>query len=259
MYEKAIKELTPNQWEFFAQDVLFHLGFNILTGPSEGTDDGLDMIVKYNDVKYLVSCKHNYKTRKNIGVRDEVDITDRIKQHHCTGFLIFYSTGVTTGLQKKLHSLNEREFPLIEIDKDKIFGIIPTMKGFTLQKYFSRPHELYHHTIIETSYKPLNCMKCNEDILTEKRMASSLAGFGFYNDELCFIFGCKGCVGDKITEDWIELTQARYVEQLLNWGEVIDEKLNSIPLLSMVQYKNVAHFYMRILQLQIPQGWGRWL
>jgi len=65
MYQEDIYRLSPNEWEWFAQDVLFHLGFMIHEGPSEGADDGLDMIVESGGVKYLVSCKHNHKSRKN--------------------------------------------------------------------------------------------------------------------------------------------------------------------------------------------------
>jgi hypothetical protein len=63
MYQEDIYSLSPNEWEWFAKDVLFHLGFMVYVGPSEGVDDGLDMIVERENIKYLVSCKHNYKTR----------------------------------------------------------------------------------------------------------------------------------------------------------------------------------------------------
>ena len=64
MYESELRELDEKTWELFAQDVLFHLGFSILVGPSVGADDGLDMIVSHAEAKYFVSCKHNLKSGK---------------------------------------------------------------------------------------------------------------------------------------------------------------------------------------------------
>lgn len=106
MYREEIYRLSPNEWEWFAQDALFHLGFMVHVGPSEGADDGLDMIVEHGNVKYLVSCKHNHLSRKNVGVRDEQDIRDRVEQHECNGFIAFYSVGATTALKKKFISLS---------------------------------------------------------------------------------------------------------------------------------------------------------
>ncbi len=40
MYIDAIKLLTHTQWEFFAEDVLWHIGYEIIEGPSEGSDQG---------------------------------------------------------------------------------------------------------------------------------------------------------------------------------------------------------------------------
>ncbi|WP_419204942.1 restriction endonuclease [Bordetella trematum] len=115
MYQEEICRLSPNEWEWFAQDVLFHLGFMIHVGPSEGTDDGLDMIVEREKTKYLVSCKHNHKSRKNVGVREESDIRDRVEQHNCEGFIAFYSVGATTALKKKFISLENAGIGVIEI------------------------------------------------------------------------------------------------------------------------------------------------
>lgn len=68
MYQDHIYELTPQKWEWFAQDVLFHLGFSVVVGPSEGIDEGMDLIVEIKrneeNYKYLVSCNHPYKSKK---------------------------------------------------------------------------------------------------------------------------------------------------------------------------------------------------
>jgi hypothetical protein len=40
----------------------------------------------------LVSCKYYTKSDKSVGVDDEVNILERLKQHRCDGFMGFYST-----------------------------------------------------------------------------------------------------------------------------------------------------------------------
>lgn len=262
MYQEDIYKLSPNEWEYFAQDVLFHLGFTVLVGPSEGADDGLDMVVEHGDVKYLVSCKHNHKSRKNIGVRDEADIRDRVEQHKCNGFIVFYSVGATTALKRKLISLKDTGISVIEIYLDNVLDIIPTMMGFVLQKYFQRPQELHHHLVENSDYKPLKCMKagCTIDIISKENISFSLAGFCVDAEEIIhFIFGCKTCVADYCTHPyWAEIGQIRYIEQMLAWRSIVDVVISeNKPAPDF--YKQWALLQEAILQIQVPQGWGRWI
>ncbi|MDT7156661.1 restriction endonuclease [Citrobacter freundii] len=262
MYQEDIYKLSPNEWEWFAQDVLFHLGFIIHVGPSEGTDDGLDMIVERNDVKYLVSCKHNHQSRKNVGVREEQDIRDRVEQHECKGFIAFYSVGPTTALKKKITSLRNAGIDPIEIYLDDVLDIIPTMRGFVLQKHFLRPQEMHHHLIEDIDYKPLKCMKegCSRDILSKERIPYSLAGFGFDDENsIHLIYGCKECLANCCTHGyWAEISQIRYVEQMLIWRSIIDDVTSQNKPASDF-YKHWALLQEAILQIQVPQGWGRWI
>lgn len=262
MYQEEIYRLSPNEWEWFAQDALFHLGFTIRVGPSEGADDGLDMIVEQEDVKYLVSCKHNHKSRKNVGVRDESDIRDRVEQHECNGFIAFYSVGATTALKKKFIALDNAGINIIEIYLDNILDIIPTMMGFVLQKYFERPQEMHHHLVQGSGYKPLKCMKdgCDKDIISKERIPYSLAGFGIDDeDSIHFIYGCKSCLADYCTHPyWAEIGQIRYIEQMLTWRSIVDE-VTSQNKPAPDFYKHWALLQEAILQIQVPQGWGRWI
>ena len=262
MYQEEICRLSPNEWEWFAQDVLFHLGFMIHVGPSEGTDDGLDMIVERENIKYLVSCKHNHKSRKNVGVREESDIRDRVEQHNCKGFISFYSVGATTALKKKFTSLQDAGIDVIEIYLDNILDIIPSMMGFTLQKYFQRPQDIHHHVVQGCSYKPLKCMndECGKDIISKERIPISLAGFCIDNEDLIhLIYGCKSCVGDYCSHPyWAEIGQIRYIEQMLVWRSIVDEvAIQNKPATDF--YKHWALLQEAILQIQVPQGWGRWI
>jgi len=260
IYQEYIYSLSSKEWEWFAQDVLSCLGYMIHIGPSEGVDDGLDMVVELDSVKYLVSCKHNYESRKNVGVNKEINIRDRIQQHACNGFIAFYSTSATTGLKRNLSSLKKNGFTVVEIYLDNILDIIPEMPGFILQKYFSRPQELHHHLLQETKYKPLICMAegCEKDILTKENIPYSMAGFHVDdNDIINLIYGCKCCIGDYANYPyWVEISQIQYIEQMLKWRCILDEiEIN----LSTDFYQHWAYLQEAMLQIQIPQGWGRWI
>lgn len=263
MYQEYIYSLSPNEWEWFAQDVLFHLGFMVHVGPSEGVDDGLDMIVERGDIKYLVSCKHNHKTRKNVGAREESDIRDRVEQHDCKGFIAFYSVGATTGLKKKLLALKSSNLDIIEIYLDDVLNIVPSMRGFTLQKYFKRPQEMHHHLVQEAQYKPLRCMneECGKDLISNEQIPWSMAGFHVDDDKkIHFFYGCKKCVADYCNHPyWAEIGQIRYIEQMLVWRSIIDEIQDEDHCLSSDFYKHWALLQEAILQIQVPQGWGRWM
>ena len=262
MYYDEIKKLSFEEWEFFAQDVLFYLGFSILEGPSEGPDAGLDLKVKKDGINFLVSCKH---LSRNVGLPSEQDISDRLKQHNCNGFIAFYSTGLTKSLKTKLKKFQEDEIHIIELCKDEILDIIPNMSGWVLQKYFKRPHDLYDHQNIYTEYKPLICMEdnCEQDLLLKENINFALASL-MYDDEtkeIDFVYGCKGCI-NKYLEDyweWTELTQTRYIEQLLMWRNTIDEKLKEGYKPSKDFYKNWAKYQEAMLQVLIPIGWRKWI
>jgi len=262
MYYDEIKKLSYEEWEFFAQDVLFYLGFLILEGPSEGPDAGLDLKVAKNGINYLVSCKH---LNKNVGVPHEQDISDRLIQHGCTGFIAFYLTSPTKPLKTKLRKIQETGTMIIELCKDEILDIIPNMSGWILQKYFKRPHELHDHKNIYASYKPLICLEndCKKDLLLKDNINLSLASL-IYNDEtkeIDFVYGCKECINKYLNDDWewIELTQARYIEQLLRWRELMDNQIKDGFLPSETFYKNWSNFQEAMFQILVPIGWGKWL
>ena len=238
MYQDDIYSLSPNQWEWFAQDVLFHLGFIIHIGPSEEVDDGLDMVVEKNNIKYLVSCKHNHKTKKNVGVRAESDIRDRVEQHDCSGFIAFYSVGATTGLKKKLIALKGSSFDVVEIYLDDILDIIPTMRGFTLHKYFSRPQAMYHHLLQEAEYKPLRCMndECGKDILTSEQIPWSMAGFHVSEDKEYVVFAVMVKEGE-------ESETFKFLEEYLPVQPEEQKTIGKPHSFALYMLDNFSHYY----------------
>lgn len=264
MYNEEIKSLDDEQWEFFAQDVLYHLGFNVLQGPSQGRDDGADLIVEREGKRFLVSCKHylnNGEKGRNVGVREEVDISDRLVQHRCQGFISFYSTGLTSSLDKKLRALETSDIDIIRICNNEIMDIIPGMMGFVLQKYFDRPQDLHHHINCEAEYKALTCMAdgCGKDILAMENISTSMASLVKSDGFLHLVYGCKACVNNLPDIYWAEISQIRYIEQLMGWRQIIDEILSDDIMPNADFYQCWASLQEGILQILAPPGWGRWL
>lgn len=275
-------ELSSEDWEHFAEDVLYHLGYVIYLGPALGVDQGTDLIVLKGGRRYLVSCKHHQKA---IGVNQEVDIRDRIEMHNCQGFIAFYSSSITSGLQKKFISLKEHEqsYEVFEYCRSKILEIIPTMMGFILSKYFKNPHELYHHVNENMTYKPLTCLKCDcEDILSKERLPISMVTLYKKGNELHFEYGCKDCINKypehnyvgSITEEfiyslmavdfieiyWMDISQIRFFEEFFHMRDLIDVFIeNELLVPSSDFYKNFSKFHTALMQVMVPQGWGVWL
>lgn len=261
MYESELRNLNEDQWELFAQDVLFHLGFLSVMGPSVGADEGLDMIVLHEETKYLVSCKHYLKSGKNIGVTNEIDISDRVRRHGCAGFIAFYSTGPTSALKRKFKDLSENGIEIVELYKSEIMDIMPTMMGFTLQKYFKRPQEIAHHINEVSKYKPLYCMKsgCGKDLLERRNMPWSMASLVRHENAFHLIYGCKPCINHIPEVGWADITQIRYIEQWLGFRNLIDGYIADGLEPGKDFYKSWALLQEGVAQVLVPPGWGRWL
>lgn len=261
MYVGELRQLDENEWERFAEDVLFHLGFAIIVGPSVGADEGLDMIADRDETKYLVSCKHNLKSGKSVGVGSEADISDRVKRHGCQAFIAFYSTGPTSALKRKFKDLECQGVKIVELYKSAIMDIMPTMSGFTLQKYFPRPQEITHYINEPIDYKPLRCMEpgCGKDILAVSNMPWSMALLCRCEGELHLVYGCKRCINAIPEIGWVEITQIRYIEQILGFRELIDECIEDGLKPSAGFYKAWALLQEGVVQVLVPPGWGRWL
>lgn len=270
-------ELNDQDWENFAEDLLFHLGYQTKYGPSVGCDSGLDLIVSKGSTRYLVSCKHHVKP---VGVSKEIDIRDRLERHDCQGFIAFYSSTVTSELKRKFRDLRAKNIKIVELYRKDILEIIPTMMGFTLQKYFSEPHKLHHHVNANMTYNPLPCVKgCgNLDILSKEHMPWSMITLYKDNDKLNFEYGCKKCINgypehnlDEFIPEilgqynlveiyWMEISQVRFFEEFFKWRDIILLSLNNLNVTPAPDfYKNLSTFQMGLMQIMVPQGWGVWL
>lgn len=99
---------TGNQdrFELFAREFLTALGYLVRDHPDRGADGGKDMLViepfqtinGQHQIPWLVSCKHKAHSGKSVNKSDEEDIRDRVSNKSAKGFMGFYSTLPSSGL-----------------------------------------------------------------------------------------------------------------------------------------------------------------
>lgn len=164
-------------WELFARDFLAELGFVIDVGVGRGADGGRDMLVSEQlkgrlatkKFTWLVSCKHFAVSGRAVGVEDESNITDRIKQHGADGFLGFYSTLPSAALVERLRQYTDRgdlassEF----FDGKKVEGhFVDTGLSKLALKYFPASYERMRPIQkFFGEYSGLKCEVCSNDTL----------------------------------------------------------------------------------------------
>lgn len=257
-YEEYFMGMNDEEWEYFAADLLYNIGFEILSPPSFGPDGGKDIIVEKDNISYIVSCKHYLLSNKHVGTSDEQSILDRITQHKVKGFIAFYSTGITSSLQERLDKLCENGYPYIVFDKMIISNIIPNMDSRILFKYGPNKNSYYMNVPI-TEYKPLNCMVCGKDILEDKNISFGLAGIvKNLNQEMEFIYGCKNHFINLILYGWVDIQQVLHLEQVNSWNSYLEELIEGEKL-SDDFWKNKNYFDSRINQRIYPSNFGKWL
>ena len=108
-----------DEFELFSRDFFAYLGYKIISEPDRGQDGGKDILIQETrkgiggetNFLWLVSCKHfaHSKSGKgtSVGVDDEINISDRVGAFKCCGFIGFYSTVVSSGLNTRLENLVE--------------------------------------------------------------------------------------------------------------------------------------------------------
>ena len=112
-------EQTGEEWELFARDFLQQIGYYIESTVDRGPDGGKDLIVSEQlrgnlgnyRFKWLVSCKHFANRAKNGSVKeiDEPNLLEKIESFNCDGFIGFYSTVASSGLNTRLTQLKENK------------------------------------------------------------------------------------------------------------------------------------------------------
>ncbi|AOO64805.1 restriction endonuclease [Sulfurospirillum halorespirans] len=258
VYDDFFRHISPEDWEFFAIDFLVSNGFLIINYPSRGSDGGSDGIVEYNNIKYIVSCKHYLNSGKSIGTDIEQSILDRTYQHGANGFIGFYSTLVSSSLQNRLNQLKDKINILI-YDRNIISNYLPKISSSILQKYGLPNQFQYILNVAKKDYKPLNCLICSKDILQDENISFSMALITKNkNDEFEYLYGCKNCIRDIPDRGWCEINQVLHLEQLNGWLYYVDELVKNANVSNQF-YKNKNDFESRLQQKLFPSNWGQWL
>jgi hypothetical protein len=164
-------------WELFARDFLQELGFYIVSPPDRGPDGKKDLIIT-EDLKgnlgnykfrWLVSCKHFASSNRSVPESEEINIQERIDSYNADGFIGFYSTIPSSGLNTRLNSLREGG----RIKDYKIFDgrlienyLIRTGFSDIVMRYFPESYKSIKplHLVLD-EYIPLKCDSCEKDIL----------------------------------------------------------------------------------------------
>lgn len=166
-------------WEHFARDFLAESGFQIETSPDRGADAGKDFLVTERLVgrvntypfRWLVSCKHFAKSGKSVSEQDEPNIRERLESFRADGFLGFYSTIPSSGLNSRLMALrNEHKIRDYRIFDSREIENRLVKIGYSklMMRYLPQSYKLFKplHLMFDT-YEPLHCEICGKDLLLE--------------------------------------------------------------------------------------------
>jgi hypothetical protein len=166
-------------WELFARDFLVERGFFVESPPDRGPDHGKDMLVveqlrgkvgNYR-MRWLVSCKHFATSKKAVNEDDEKNILERIASFKADGFIGFYSTIASSGLNSRLNALRyEQKIKDYSIFDHRLVENTLFTVGYShlmiryLPKSYQKVKPLH---LVESKYVPLPCAVCGKDVLLE--------------------------------------------------------------------------------------------
>jgi len=169
--------VSGEQWELFARDFFVSQKFVIESAPGRGADGGKDLLISEqqtgiigsNKFTWLVSCKHYAQSEKSVGVSDEANIVERVKQHKADGFLGFYSTLASSSLIDRLKSLGEskdiRDYKIFDsrmIENQFVYDELSKIALRYFPKGYARLKPIQK---ITDKYIPITCEKCGIDLL----------------------------------------------------------------------------------------------
>jgi hypothetical protein len=170
---------TDDTWELFARDFLLELGFDIESPPDRGPDGGKDMLVteflrgtlgNYK-FRWLVSCKHFATSGSAVSEADERNILERVSSFQADGFIGFYSTVPSSGLNSRLLALRTSE----KIKDYRIFDhqlienhLVTVGYSHLMLRYLPKSYEKIKPLhLMSDKYEPLECKSCGKDLLLD--------------------------------------------------------------------------------------------
>ena len=230
-------------WELFTRDLLNELGFYIESSPSRGADAGKDLIAKEKirgkigsyDFKWLVSCKHFAGSSRSVSESHEQNILERVKDFGADGFIGFYSTIASSGLNSRLESLKQNsEIVDFQIFDRKLIEshLIQAGYSFLLMRYFPNSYkEIRPINNLTDDYLPLNCKICGKDLLKLLYQESYSGNVVYiYNEQDIEEMRSSELLNSYVDIDWVckencdETLRKRLwkKDQYTNWHDVSD-------------------------------------
>lgn len=225
-------------WEFFARDFLQELGFFIESTPDRGPDGKKDILLseqlegnlnKYK-FKWLVSCKHFAKSNRSVSENDEINIQERLESFGADGFIGFYSTLPSSGLNNRLSSLkNNKKIKDYRVFDSKLIENYLIRIGYSklIMRYFPESYKnIKPIHLVLSEYKPLHCPVCDKDLIESLNYNDYNAVFCRVNkycdetgvDEILDVYcACKGDCDRKLEVHYLDKYQA-----VTQWEDISD-------------------------------------
>lgn len=274
-------------WELFARDFLTELGFYVESTVDRGPDGKKDLIISENlkgnlskyKFKWLVSCKHfaNRNSTNAVKEEDEPNILERIKSFKCDGFIGFYSTVPSSGLNTRLNQLKEN----LDIKDYRIFDyklienyLITVGYSELLMRYFPKSYkEIKPLHLLYDQYLEIECKCCHTDLL-KKIYEDTFTGliafiYDYKTEEINGIetefeyiediyWACKGICDEKIEyglikqnkiSAWEDIDDLIIPTKFMQWLFALMNGLeNGSVRYSKTAYEKLKHFIMAISQ-----------
>lgn len=158
-----------DEFELFARDFLEALGFHVIEGPGRGADRGRDLIVtetvtgtiSAEEKKWVVSAKHKAHSGKSVTDIDEPDPIGRVRKFKAHGFMGFYSTLPSGGLDDTFARIRS-DVDVFVFDRGRIETRLLSYESLTrvFQQYFPKSYRKWTRGTVwqslEDTQKELN-------------------------------------------------------------------------------------------------------
>lgn len=177
-----------DSFELFAEEFLKNLGFKIIEGPSRGADNGRDLIVEEiiggildeseTKIRWMVSCKHKAHSGQAVKPADEPNLIEKLTTHECNGFIAFYSTLASTGLDTLIKGLRNRGYRTNILNAQNIESILVKNKSGIkiIERFFPdsfrrwRTENPTKAKIFNDDDFPLNCLACGKSLIINNQI-----------------------------------------------------------------------------------------
>lgn len=233
-----------DDWELFVRDFLSEAGFTIESPPDRGPDGGKDMLaletltgkIHHYTFRWLVSCKHFATSGKSVNEKDEPNILERMEAFKADGFLGFYSTIASSGLNGRLRDLrNNGTIKDYQIFDHKRIEDYLMRLGFSriFTRYFPKSVKRVRplHKVLD-EYIPIACDVCGKDLLEalyRENYSGLVAQFKRFDKSSSITtvedmyFACKGKCDKQMDArlhkptGWKDLSDLAIPAELLRW------------------------------------------